>query len=67
MLTYKPEEDTSPQDEDTNSPVDEPKPLPTDDFIASNDVPEATQLPTPPTFNSRDPDDLLVIYFVFLY
>ncbi|KAK9060065.1 hypothetical protein SSX86_020769 [Deinandra increscens subsp. villosa] len=63
MLTYKPEEDNSPHEEDTNSPVDQPKPLPTDDFIASNDVPEPTQSPAQPTFNSRDPDDLLGLNF----
>ncbi|KAJ9554232.1 hypothetical protein OSB04_018277 [Centaurea solstitialis] len=63
MLTYKPEEDTSPQ-EDTDSPVDEPKPVLTDDFTASNDVPEpAHPPPPPPTFNSRDPDDLLGLNF----
>ncbi|KAI3733828.1 hypothetical protein L6452_13285 [Arctium lappa] len=62
MLTYKPEEDTSPQ-EDADSPVDEPKPVLTDDFTASNDVPEPAHPPPPPTFNSRDPDDLLGLNF----
>nr|XP_043638270.1 putative clathrin assembly protein At2g01600 [Erigeron canadensis] len=63
MLTYKPEEDTSPHEEDAVSPVDEAKAQPTDDFIASNDVPEPTQPAPPPTFNSRDPDDLLGLNF----
>lgn len=64
MLTYKPEEDNSPHEEETESPVDEPKPLPTDDFANSNGVPEPTQPPPPPTFNSRD---LLVIYLFCAY
>ncbi|MFS7993003.1 putative ANTH domain, ENTH domain, phosphoinositide-binding clathrin adaptor, domain 2 [Helianthus anomalus] len=63
MLTYKPEEDNTPHEEDTDSPIEEPKPLPEDDLIASNDVPEPTQAPPPPTFNSRDPDDLLGLNF----
>ncbi|KAK1419867.1 hypothetical protein QVD17_29270 [Tagetes erecta] len=63
MLTYKPEEDNSPQEEVADSPVDEPKPLPTDDLIASNDAPEPAQPPPIPTFNSRDPDDLLGLSF----
>ncbi|XP_024990238.1 putative clathrin assembly protein At2g01600 isoform X1 [Cynara cardunculus var. scolymus] len=62
MLTYKPEEDTSPH-EDTDSPVDEPKPVLTDEFTASNDVPEPAHPPPPPTFNSQDPDDLLGLNF----
>nr|GEV97603.1 putative clathrin assembly protein At2g01600 [Tanacetum cinerariifolium] len=62
MLTYK-QEDATPQEEDTDSPVDEPKPVPIEDFAASNDVPEPTQAPPPPTFNSRDPDDLLGLNF----
>lgn len=67
MLTYKPEEDNSPQEEVTESPVDEPKPLPMDDLIASNDAPEPAQPPPPPTFNSRDPDDLLVMYLILFF
>lgn len=63
MLTYKPEEDNSPHEEDTDSPIDEPKPQPIDDLVASDDIPEPTQPAPPPTFNSRDPDDLLVIRF----
>ncbi|KAL8224407.1 hypothetical protein R6Q57_019882 [Mikania cordata] len=64
MLTYKPEEDSSPHEEDaTDSSVDQPKPLLTDDIIASNDIPEPTQSPPPPTFNSKDPDDLLGLNF----
>ncbi|KAJ0677788.1 putative ANTH domain, ENTH domain, ANTH domain superfamily protein [Helianthus annuus] len=63
MLTYKPEEDNTLREEDTDSPIEEPKPLPKDDLIASNDVPEPTQAPPPPTFNSRDPDDLLGLNF----
>ncbi|XP_076921940.1 putative clathrin assembly protein At2g01600 [Bidens hawaiensis] len=63
MLTYKPEEDNTPQEEETESPVNEPKPLPTVDFVDSNDVPEPTQSPPPLTFNSRDPDDLLGLNF----
>ncbi|KAI3730666.1 hypothetical protein L1987_61838 [Smallanthus sonchifolius] len=63
MLTYKPEEDNAPHEEEAESPVDEPKPMPIDDFIDSNCVPEPTQPPAPPTFNSRDPDDLLGLNF----
>ncbi|KAI3491865.1 hypothetical protein L1887_43729 [Cichorium endivia] len=66
MLTYKPDEDKdfSPH-EDTNSPVDEHKTVPMDDFLATNDVPAPQDLspPPPPTFNSRDPDDLLGLNF----
>lgn len=65
MLTYKQEEDTTPHEEDTDSPVEEPKPVPIEDFAASNDVPEPTQAPPPPTFNSKDPDDLLVFFSYF--
>ncbi|KAJ0763628.1 putative ANTH domain, ENTH domain, ANTH domain superfamily protein [Helianthus annuus] len=63
MLTYKPEEDNTPREEETELPVDEPKPLPTDDFVDSNGVTEPAQPPPPPTFNSRDPDDLLGLNF----
>lgn len=61
MLTYKPEEDTE-APEDVNSPVYEAKPEPVDDFAVSNDDPDRTQPHLSPTFNSQDPDDLLVIY-----
>ncbi|XP_076921681.1 putative clathrin assembly protein At2g01600 [Bidens hawaiensis] len=64
MLTYKPEEDDdAPHEEETVSPADEPKPPPTVDFVDSNGVHEPTQVPPPPTFNSRDPDDLLGLNF----
>ncbi|KAJ0717968.1 putative ANTH domain-containing protein [Helianthus annuus] len=63
MLTYKPEEDITPHEEETELPVDESKPLPTDDFVDSNGVTEPAQPPPPPTFNSRDPDDLLGLNF----
>ncbi|KAK9063677.1 hypothetical protein SSX86_017548 [Deinandra increscens subsp. villosa] len=63
MLTYKPEEDNSPHEEETESPVDEPTPPPTDDFVDFNGVHESAQSPPPPTFNSRDPDDLLGLNF----
>ncbi|GJS64958.1 armadillo-like helical domain-containing protein [Tanacetum coccineum] len=59
MLTYKPEEDIEPA-EDTNSSVDEAKPEPMDDFNVSNDDPAPPPSPPPPTFNSQDPDDLLI-------
>ncbi|KAM0015050.1 putative ANTH domain, ENTH domain, ANTH domain superfamily protein [Helianthus debilis subsp. tardiflorus] len=63
MLTYKPEEDNTPHEEETELPVDEPNPLPTDDFVDSNGVTEPAQPPPQPTFNSRDPDDLLGLNF----
>ncbi|KAL8218685.1 hypothetical protein R6Q57_022058 [Mikania cordata] len=63
MLTYKPEEDNTLHEEETEAPVDEPKTLPADDTANSNGVHEPTQSPPPPTFNSRDPDDLLGLNF----
>ncbi|KAL7606645.1 hypothetical protein Lser_V15G14970 [Lactuca serriola] len=63
MLTYKPEEDTDPQ-EDTNSPIDEAIPESTDDYVSNDDsAPAPSPPPPPPTFNSRDPDDLLGLNF----
>ncbi|CAI9278487.1 unnamed protein product [Lactuca saligna] len=63
MLTYKPEEDTDPQ-EDTNSPVNEAIPDSTDDYVSNDDsAPAPSPPPPPPTFNSRDPDDLLGLNF----
>ncbi|KAD2804200.1 hypothetical protein E3N88_37577 [Mikania micrantha] len=63
MLTYKPEEDNTLHEEETEAPVDEPKTIPADDTANSNGVHEPTQSPPPPTFNSRDPDDLLGLNF----
>ncbi|KAL8258247.1 hypothetical protein R6Q59_030288 [Mikania micrantha] len=63
MLTYKPEEDNTLHEEETEAPVDEPKTIPADDTANSNSVHEPTQSPPPPTFNSRDPDDLLGLNF----
>ncbi|GJS55387.1 putative clathrin assembly protein [Tanacetum coccineum] len=59
MLTYKPKEDVETA-EDTNSSVNEAKPEPMDDFNVSNDDPGPPPPPPPPTFNSQDPDDLLL-------
>ncbi|KAL4586725.1 hypothetical protein LXL04_011369 [Taraxacum kok-saghyz] len=66
MLTYKPEqeeqeEDTFNPQEDANSPLDEIIPDSTDDSLVSND--DSTLPPPLPTFNSRDPDDLLGLNF----
>ncbi|XP_024988770.1 putative clathrin assembly protein At2g01600 [Cynara cardunculus var. scolymus] len=62
MLTYKPEENTEPL-EDENVVIDEAKPQPTDDLVVSNDIPAPAPPPPPPTFNSQDPDDLLGLNF----
>lgn len=67
MLTYKPEVDNEPI-EDADLSVVEVKPEPTDDFTVPNDDPTPSPTLSPPTFNSQDPDDPLVIYLVsFIY
>ncbi|CAH1431435.1 unnamed protein product [Lactuca virosa] len=66
MLTYKPEaeeeEEEDKHEENTFSPIDEIKAVPINDFLASNHVHEPPPKPQP-TFNSRDPDDLLGLHF----
>ncbi|XP_076912403.1 putative clathrin assembly protein At2g01600 [Bidens hawaiensis] len=54
MLTYKPEDATSPV---------ETEPVPIDNIVVSNDNPTPDPAPTPPTFNSHEPDDLLGLTF----
>ncbi|CAI9296900.1 unnamed protein product [Lactuca saligna] len=66
MLTYKPEaeeeeEEENKHEEETYSTIDEIKAVPINDFLASNHVHEPP--PPQPTFNSRDPDDLLGLNF----
>lgn len=68
MLTYKPEaeEEDKHEEEETYSTIDEIKAVPINDFLASNHVHEPPPPPPPqPTFNSRDPDDLLVNFFFY--
>ncbi|XP_076951255.1 putative clathrin assembly protein At2g01600 [Bidens hawaiensis] len=61
MLTYKPEENNEPT-EDATSP-NETKLVPIDNIVVSNDNPTPDPAPSPPTFNSHEPDDLLGLTF----
>lgn len=69
MLTYKPEgegegeEEEEDKDKDSDSAADEIKPVPINEFLASDGVLDSKDLSAPPTFNSRDPDDLLGLNF----